>query len=94
MKKYNPKSLLNLRKPPKGIHYSPITEIKKGQHISTKTEFQKGLVPWNKGKSGYKNKEYKNKGISFHNKGQFVKGHKETEEGKKRRVSKLKGANH
>jgi hypothetical protein len=28
---FNPKSLLNLRKPPKGVHYSPETEFKKGQ---------------------------------------------------------------
>lgn len=28
---YNPKSLLNLRKPPKGVHYSVKTEFKKGQ---------------------------------------------------------------
>ena len=35
----------------KGIHYSPRTEIKKGQRISEKTEFKKGKIPWNKGKS-------------------------------------------
>lgn len=52
MKKYNPKSLMNLRKPPKGVHYSPTTEFKKGQHTSTKTEFKKGFVPWNKNKKG------------------------------------------
>lgn len=94
MKKYNPKSLLNLRKPPKGIHYSPTTEFKKGQHPSTETEFKKGFVPWNKRKKGYKNKEYKNKGKSFYNKGQFLKGYKQTKEAIERRAIKLRGQNH
>lgn len=30
------------------------TEIKKGQHLSSETEFKKGLIPWNKDKKGYK----------------------------------------
>jgi len=31
----------------KGIH--PITEFKRGQHSSPKTEYKKGGIPWNKG---------------------------------------------
>jgi len=34
----------------KGIMKPNITSFKKGQHISTKTEFKKGLAPWTKGK--------------------------------------------
>ena len=30
-------------------HYIPPTAIKKGQHLSSKTEFKKGIVPWSKG---------------------------------------------
>lgn len=94
MKKYNPKSLLNLKGAPKGSHRSPASEIKKGQRIAPKTEFKKGMVPWNKGKKGYKNKEYKNKGISFSNKGQFVKGYKQTKEEVEKRISKIRGEKH
>jgi hypothetical protein len=33
-------------------HKNPVTtNIKKGQHISVNTEFKKGCIPWNKGKS-------------------------------------------
>ncbi len=35
----------------KGI-LSTSCPIKKGQHLSTKTEFNKGCIPWNKGKTG------------------------------------------
>lgn len=32
----------------------PDTRFKKGEHTSPKTEFKKGLIPWNKGCSGEK----------------------------------------
>lgn len=32
--------------------FIPLTAIKKGQHLSQQTQFQKGLVPWNKNKKG------------------------------------------
>ena len=35
----------------KGEHRNHATEIKPGQHFSKKTEFKKGLVPWNKSKA-------------------------------------------
>lgn len=36
----------------KGKHYSVSTEIKQGQRLSKKTEFKKGVTPWNKGTKG------------------------------------------
>jgi len=33
-------------------HFVPKTAIKKGQHLSPNTQFQKGLVPWNKNTKG------------------------------------------
>jgi hypothetical protein len=63
---YNPKSLLNLRTPPKGVHYSIATEFKKGQPSPLKGKKNPkgslakmgknnplyGKKPWNKGVKG------------------------------------------
>ena len=50
--KLSAKSIEKLRTYPrkKGVHNSPATEIKPGQHISPATQFgADGWVPWNKG---------------------------------------------
>lgn len=43
----------------KGTHFSPETEIKIGQRLSPKTEFKKGMIPWNKGMKNNKSEETK-----------------------------------
>ena len=47
--KYHYKERLFEHQFTKERHYIPPTAIKKGQHLSPKTQFKKGLIPWNKG---------------------------------------------
>lgn len=49
-------------RPRKGAHLSDeskraISEKKKGRHASPQTEFKKGLIPWNKGRTGVYSEE-------------------------------------
>jgi hypothetical protein len=48
--KYHYEERLGNYKFTKERHYIPPTAIKKGQRLSPKTEFKKGLIPWNKGR--------------------------------------------
>lgn len=44
------------------LRYLKKIGIRKGEHISQKTEFKKGFIPWNKGRCGYKlSEKHKNK---------------------------------
>lgn len=46
-----PKGNIPWNKGKKGLQKAPPTAFKKGQHFSRRTEFKKGLTPWNKGLS-------------------------------------------
>jgi hypothetical protein len=53
--KHKPLSYEHRQKVSAGIKsHLPHTAFKKGEHFSRKTEFKKGMTPWNKNKKGFK----------------------------------------